>query len=140
MRVESFRAVNDRARPWVAAENALKLVVALAMIAFGNAAVLVALVTMLGLQHTMNAWASHIPHRAPRWLIAVASMLEWTRSPVVLALVYHLEHHAQPRLPCALLKPTMPVGSPLVDTGTTMRLAWAQLQLDTRPRPRPPRR
>jgi len=94
---------------------------------------------MLALQLTMNAWASHVPHRAPRWLLAIAARFAWTHSPVVLSLVYHMEHHAHPRVPCMDLRPHLDVlASPLIEQATAhpLSLPWAQLQLATRPRPR----
>jgi hypothetical protein len=86
------------------------------------------------LQLTMNAWASHVPHRAPVWLMAVASRLVWTGSPVVLSLVYHLEHHAHPRVPCATLRPDLDLSSPLLQQQQQRALTWAPLQ-PQRPRP-----
>lgn len=136
MRVAAVDAVNARVRPWVLAENGLNLLVAGGVIASGNTPLQLAFAVALLLQLTMNAWASHIPHRAPRWLLSLAARLEWTRSPVVLALVYHLEHHAHPRLPCALLGPSLPVISPLTSHNEARGLGWAQLKMEGRPRPR----
>jgi fatty acid desaturase len=102
MRVMSFSAVNASVRPWLWVENGINIIIAVVAIASGHVGVQCALLVMLVLQLTMNAWASHIPHRAPHWLLHLAGKLAWTRSPVVLSLVFHLEHHAQ-RVPnCAL--------------------------------------
>jgi len=103
----------------------------------GNPGLQAAVAMALLLQLTMNAWASHVPHRAPQWLLAIASRFAWTRSPVVLSLVYHLEHHATPRVPCAELRAGDEVHSPLLEQNNARneRLPWAQLQWETRPRP-----
>lgn len=134
MRIAGVTSVNGRVRAWVIAENALNAAVAAAAVLSDQPGLQLAFVTALVLQMTMNAWASHIPHRAPRWLLGAAAQLAWTRSPVILALVYHMEHHAQPRLPCAVLAPTVALDSPLTAHAETLR--WAQLQLHDRPRPR----
>jgi hypothetical protein len=136
MRIAAFKVVNARVRPWLVAENALDVAVVLAVISAGDAALDVALAVAVALQLTMNAWASHVPHRAPRWLLAAAAKLAWTHSPVVLSLVYHLEHHAHPRVPCMYLKPDLPLASPLLEQQAVAALPWAQLQVTTRPRPR----
>jgi fatty acid desaturase len=140
MRVASFFAANARVRPWIVVENVLNGAVVVAAVWSENAGVQVAAATMLGLQLTMNAWASHVPHRAPRWLLALAARLAWTHSPVVLSLVYHLEHHAHPRVPCMDLRPNLDViHSPLIEVAVVARpepLPWVSLQVVTRPRPR----
>jgi fatty acid desaturase len=123
----------------VLVENALNAAVAVAVLQTAHLGETVAAGTMLGLQLTMNAWASHVPHRAPQWLLAIAATLEWTHSPVVLSLVYHLEHHAHPRLACMDLRPSLEVKeSPLLVevAARPAPLAWAQLQVEARPRPR----
>lgn len=137
MRAVAFSAVNGRVRPWVIVENVLNVGTLAVAIIFGGTGVRAVVAMALALQLTMNAWASHIPHRAPRWLIAVASKLAWTKSPVVLSLVYHLEHHAHPRVPCAELRAGVEVASPLLAHNEIRepKLGWAQLQVETRPRP-----
>jgi fatty acid desaturase len=136
MRLKGFVVVPEKVRPWVAAENALNLLSIVVVIAINHPGVWVSFLVQAALQHTMNAWASHIPHRAPRWLLGIASRFAWTRSPVVLSLVYHLEHHAHPRVPCALLRPDLEVQSPLLEVAAARPLPWAQLQVEARPRPR----
>lgn len=140
MRVASYFAANHRVRPWILVENVLNVAVGVGAVWSDHLGVQVAAATMLGLQLTMNAWASHVPHRAPRWLLALAARFEWTHSPVVLSLVYHLEHHAHPRVPCMDLRPDLDViQSPLIELAVVARpqpLAWVQLQVVTRPRPR----
>jgi fatty acid desaturase len=137
MRAVSFSVVPAKVRPWVAAENALNVLVTIAAVAWGGVGVWAAVALWWVLQLTMNAWASHIPHRAPRWLLQVASLFAWTGSPVVLSLVYHLEHHAHPRVPCALLRPDLDVHSPLLSTGAKKNgQEWAQLVPAARPRPK----
>lgn len=136
MRAVSLQAVPAKVRPWVVAENVVNVVVTVAVIAAGYMPLQVALVVWWGLQLTMNAWASHVPHRAPQWVLAVASRFAWTGSPVVLSLVYHLEHHAHPRVPCANLRPDLDVASPLLVQKDKSALPWAPLQADARPRPR----
>ncbi len=136
MRAVSLQAVPAKVRPWVVAENVINVVVTVAVIAAGYLPLQVALVVWWGLQLTMNAWASHVPHRAPQWVLAVASRFAWTGSPVVLSLVYHLEHHAHPRVPCANLRPDLDVASPLLEQTDKSALPWAPLQKGARPRPR----
>jgi fatty acid desaturase len=139
MRVASYFAANKRVRPWIVAENLLNTALAVLAVWSGNLGLQVAAATMMGLQLTMNAWASHVPHRAPRWLLALAARFAWTHSPVVLSLVYHLEHHAHPRVPCMDLRPNLDViQSPLIELAVVARpvpLPWVSLQVATRPRP-----
>jgi fatty acid desaturase len=92
------------ARRWAVGETVL------AIAAFTGAAlsaarplVVYALVA-LALSTTMSAWAAHLPHRAPAWLLRVARALAFTRSPVVLSLAFHAHHHAEPRVPCEALR------------------------------------
>ena len=141
MRVASFGAVNERVRPWVAAENVANVVVVALVLAVGNEGLQLAVLTWLVLQLTMNAWASHVPHRAPQWLLKAASVFAFTGSPVVLSLVYHLEHHAHPKVPCADLRADLAVESPLLEAAVQqpIPLPWAQLSAE-RPRPRSPMR
>ncbi len=54
----------------------------------------------LAAQLTIPIWASHLPHRPPRVLAAVARSLVWTRAPLVLAFVFHDLHHRQPSVSC----------------------------------------
>lgn len=140
MRVASFFAANARVRPWIVLENILNAALVVVVVRSGDLGWQVAAATMAGLQLTMNAWASHVPHRAPRWLLALAARFAWTHSPVVLSLVYHLEHHAHPRVPCMDLRPDLDViQSPLIELAVVARpqpLPWVQLQVVTRPRPR----
>ena len=138
MRWVSFFAVPDKLRGWVAAENVINVAVTAAAIASGHAGAIAAVGLWWVLQLTMNAWASHIPHRAPQWLLGIASRFAWTGSPVVLSLVYHLEHHAHPRVPCANLRPDLEVQSPLLahNECREQKLRWAQLQPAARPRPK----
>jgi len=135
MRLKGFVVVPDKVKPWVAVENLLNLLSVAVVVALDHPGVWVSFLVQAVLQHTMNAWASHIPHRAPRWLLGIASRFAWTGSPVVLSLVYHLEHHAHPRVPCALLRPDLAVQSPLLEVAAVRPLPWAQLQVESRPRP-----
>lgn len=57
---------------------------------------LVALVAQL----TIQVWASHVPHRAPAWMIGIARGLAWTHLPLVLAFAFHDLHHERPDLGC----------------------------------------
>jgi fatty acid desaturase len=139
MRVGAYLAANERVRPWIIAETLLNIALLVAAVWSNNAGVMVAAATMFGLQLTMNAWASHVPHRAPQWLLALAARFAWTHSPVVLSLVYHMEHHAHPRVPCMDLRPNLDVTvSPLLELAVARPepLPWAQLQVATRPRPK----
>jgi fatty acid desaturase len=136
MRVAGFNVVPAKVRPWVVAENLLNVASIVVVALLDHPGVWVSFFVQLTLQHTMNAWASHVPHRAPRWLMQLASRGAWTGSPVILSLVYHLEHHATPRVPCALLRPASDVESPLLARAIAEPLPWPPLQLDDRPRPR----
>jgi fatty acid desaturase len=80
-------------------------VAALAAFAVAHPTSTVALFVLVAatLQLFASLWASHIPHHPPRLVQAVARRLVRFRSPVVLSLLFHNEHHARPRLPCALL-------------------------------------
>jgi fatty acid desaturase len=53
---------------------------------------------VLAAQLTIPLWGAKLPHRPPRWLLAVARALLFTNSPMVIGLVLHEEHHARPRL------------------------------------------
>jgi fatty acid desaturase len=138
MRVAAFTAVNARVRPWVTLENVLNGATAAFVVVRGSPGLQAAFCMAVLLQFTMNAWASHIPHRAPRWLLELSSLFAWTGSPVVLSLVYHLEHHAHPRVPCAELRPNLDLHSPLLEANKARAapLPWTQLQPELRPRPR----
>lgn len=49
-------------------------------------------------QLTIPLWASRVPHHPPAVLMALAQKLVWTRSPLVLGLVFHAAHHRRPRI------------------------------------------
>jgi fatty acid desaturase len=134
MRLKAFVTVPDKVRPWVVAENVANVATVVVVVVVDDLELSVAFGVCALLQLTMNAWASHIPHRAPKWLLQLAATFSWTRSPAVLSLVYHLEHHAHPRVPCAQLRPAVDVASPLVAAAAAAK-PWAQLAPD-RPRPR----
>lgn len=51
------------------------------------------------MQLTAAVWASHLPHRPPRWVKAAAKHLTWTKSAAVLSFLFHAEHHRRPRCP-----------------------------------------
>lgn len=105
LRAAALRGAPPSARGLQLAELAgSTLVVALAL--FGPIplpALRLHVLVALSLQATMSLWASHVPHRTPAWLARVARRLAFTRSPILLSLAFHGEHHATPRVPCARL-------------------------------------
>lgn len=92
-----------RARPSRRGRMALEWCLALSWVSFafwaGGAFRAYAL-GCVALQVTMQAWASHLPHHPPAWLLAIARPLSFTRSPVVLSLLLHEAHHARPQFSC----------------------------------------
>lgn len=106
LRVEGWRAANGRERRWMAVEMGLAVGLALVAVAFPAGRVWLAV--CLGLQLTASAWASHLPHHPPRLLARIARRLAWTRSATVLSFVFHGEHHAHPKVPCAELVGSAP--------------------------------
>ena len=52
------------------------------------------------MQLSMSLWASHIPHNAPAFAVAICKRLAILRSPVLLSLAYHDLHHRRPGVPC----------------------------------------
>jgi fatty acid desaturase len=80
---------------------------------------------------------AHANKRANAWMGRVAGVLLVGSSRMFRAV--HLEHHAHPKVPCALLRADLDVTvSPLVEQNRARPapLSWAQLCLDDRPRPR----
>lgn len=104
-RVEAFRVAHGRQLLWLVGETVAVAVLAGAALAScsvpGAAWVLVNVV----LQLTASAWASHLPHRPPRLLVAVAQRLAWTHSALVASFLHHERHHRFPAIPCASLAP-----------------------------------
>lgn len=102
--VAGVRAVPAKLRRLVLLE--WTAVAALALLAVAQPTSTIALFVLVGatLQLTTALWASHIPHNPPRIVKAIARRLVALRSPVVLSLLFHVEHHAHPRVPCADLR------------------------------------
>lgn len=102
-RVEALRTARGLERRAQIVETVLALGLTLAALAtrsIAGAAWVVANVTMM---LTAAAWASHLPHRPPRWLKALALELTWTHSAAVLSFAFHDEHHVHPKIPCGRL-------------------------------------
>jgi hypothetical protein len=107
IRVEALRGTRGAARGWQIAET-LAGVSLVGVATCVHAPALAAYVaTAIAMQATMSVWASHIPHRAPAWVVRVAEQLAFTRSPVLLSLAYHEQHHARPSVPCQVLGVTV---------------------------------
>ncbi|MFT3766487.1 MAG: fatty acid desaturase [Minicystis sp.] len=102
-RVRAFRGAGPRGQRWQIVENLAGAALLAAIVASGEAALLVYAAVAILAQLTMGLWASHIPHNAPGWLVRVAERLAWTGSPTVLSLAYHELHHARPQVPCRRL-------------------------------------
>ncbi|MCB9766362.1 MAG: fatty acid desaturase [Alphaproteobacteria bacterium] len=100
MRRDAWRRSGARGRRWQAAEAALNVAGFVALVVSGQPALWAVAAVGAALQLFMPAWAGHIPHRCPPWLLALARALSPSRSHVVLSLAYHAEHHARPRVPC----------------------------------------
>jgi fatty acid desaturase len=84
-------------------ENAAALALTAAALLSRTAAGAAWAVMNVGMTLTMALWASHLPHRPPRWLVRLARRLAWTRSAAVLSFAFHAEHHAHPKVPCGAL-------------------------------------
>ena len=96
-RVEAFRVGRDRS--WLALESiGALLLAALALISRSTVGAAWVVVN-IALQLSASAWASHLPHRPPAFLVKIASHLEWTRSAVVASFLHHEWHHRFPALP-----------------------------------------
>ena len=99
-RIQAFRGAGPRGQRWQAAEIAIDVALLAALVASGVPVLRVYAAVAILAQLTMGLWASHIPHNAPGWLVAMAEGLSWTGSPTVLSLAYHDLHHARPDVPC----------------------------------------
>lgn len=102
-RVESFRAARRSDRLWLMVETLVSLGLmagALATRSTIGAAWVLVNVTM---QLTASVWASHLTHRPPPALLAIARHLEWTGSAVIASFVHHDKHHRAPWIPCGQL-------------------------------------
>jgi fatty acid desaturase len=102
--VAGVRIVPKKLRRIVLLEWAAVAALAAFAIAMPTSSVALFVFVAATLQVFASFWASHIPHHPPRLLEAVARALVRFRSPVVLSLVFHREHHAHPRMPCAHLE------------------------------------
>ncbi|MDX2012324.1 MAG: fatty acid desaturase [Myxococcaceae bacterium] len=106
-RLEGFRGTRGVERAWVLGETLVSVGLIALSLATAHAAALTWVVTSLALQATMALWASHLPHRPPALLVALARHLEWTHSAAVASFLHHGAHHARPWVPCgALAQPT----------------------------------
>ncbi|MDB4944436.1 MAG: hypothetical protein JWP97_3970 [Labilithrix sp.] len=84
-------------------ESVAGAVLTAALVVSGRPALVTYAVTAAVMQLTMAFWASHVPHHAPAWAIAVSRRLAFLGSPVLLSLAYHELHHQNPRIPCQAL-------------------------------------
>ena len=99
-RVAGWRRASRAERRWQLIEYGLDAAILAGLLASGLPGLqLYALVALL-LQAFMPAWAGHVPHRAPAWLLGIARRLAFSRSLVVLSLAYHELHHLHPAVPC----------------------------------------
>lgn len=99
-RLAGWRLASAKERRWQLAEYAADLALAVALLASGLPGLQLYAVIALLFQVFMPAWAGHIPHRAPAWLLGLARRLARSRSLVVLSLAYHEAHHRHPAVPC----------------------------------------
>jgi hypothetical protein len=99
----AWRAATPRDRAWQCAEYAAIAGVVL-LAALGPRAVLGYLVTAVALQALAPFWAGHLPHRTPRWLVALAEPLARRGSMIMATLVIHGDHHRWPKRPVAQLR------------------------------------
>ncbi|MCB9742612.1 MAG: fatty acid desaturase [Alphaproteobacteria bacterium] len=104
MRVAAWRRAGRRGRRWQAVEELAAAAWMLGMLLSGVPALQVYAGVALALQLFMPAWAGHVPHRAPRWLLRLALPLALAGSSVAASLAFHEVHHRHPRVPCAELR------------------------------------
>ena len=62
----------------------------------------------LAMQLTASFWASYMAHHTPPWLARLAAAFAFARSPVLLSLAFHEEHHRHPGVPCHRLSAGLP--------------------------------
>jgi fatty acid desaturase len=102
-RLRAYAVAGERLRRRQLVEHALALALVAALWASCVPSLRVYVLTALVAQATAPVWAGRVPHRAPAWLLTVASAVGRLGSPTALALAYHEAHHAAPRTPCARL-------------------------------------
>jgi fatty acid desaturase len=102
-RCEGLAGTRGLERTWILGETAASLVLAAAALLSHTPAALIWVGTCIALQATMSLWASHLPHRPPAVLVALARHLEWTHSAVVASFLHHDAHHRRPGVPCGAL-------------------------------------
>ena len=56
------------------------------------------LAVLLPAQLTIPLWGAKLPHRPPRWMLAVARTLLFTKSPLAIGFALHEEHHARAKI------------------------------------------
>ena len=101
LRIFAWVLAIPRDRMWQGVETIADLAVALALVR--NPPGRVIAISLLSMQCTMAVWAAHIPHRSPAWMLTIARVFAGLRSPTVLSLLRHREHHAAPKVPCQAL-------------------------------------
>lgn len=101
--VRAWRIATARDRAWQRMEHAaVAVLVAAAMV--GPRALQIYVITSLAMQALAPLWAGHLPHRAPRWLRALARPLARCGSMMMTTLIIHDDHHRRPRLPAHQLR------------------------------------
>ncbi|HEY0484378.1 MAG TPA: fatty acid desaturase [Kofleriaceae bacterium] len=95
----AWRTATARDRAWQRAEHMAVAAAAAATLAFGPAAARTYLATAVAMQLLAPLWASHLTHRPPAWLLALARPLAQLGSITLRTLLAHEEHHRHPKLP-----------------------------------------
>jgi fatty acid desaturase len=98
-RLSAYRRAGAKLRRRQLAEHALALALTVALWAAHVPALRVYVVVALLAQLTAPVWAGRIPHRAPAWLLKLATLAARLGSPTALSLAYHDRHHEEPRIP-----------------------------------------
>jgi len=102
LHASGWREAPRRARRWQRVEY-LAVIALVGAAALGPHALRVLVAVAVAMQLTAPVWAGHVPHRPPRWLLAIARRLAFTRSPTVISLLHHDLHHRLPRVPVGAL-------------------------------------
>ena len=102
-RVESFRTARAADRVWLVVESLAALALATLALATRTTVGGLWVGVNIAMQLTAAVWASHLTHRPPPVLLAIAGALEWTRSAVIASFLHHDKHHRSPWIPCGQL-------------------------------------
>jgi fatty acid desaturase len=104
LRAAALRSAKRRGRRLQVAESAINAAAVVVALASESRALIAYVAVAAALQLSMAVWAAHIPHNAPRWLVAAAERLTFSGSPTALSLAHHELHHLRPDLPCGHLR------------------------------------